>query len=559
MQFMDIKFLAPTEIWETFDPAKDSLETSIISQDVVDNIVKSKQYFSVEENGNESLRAYIEIYYDKRWADDRPAVMFLSSIKINEFEAVARNVVKEGYVACIVDYCGSFKNEEEKTKFPPSLAFASYPECKKHLTTIETDAKHTPWYVWTKIARRAITLLSEQKCVAKDKIGIIGSEWGAQVAWITSGVDKRVNALVAVNGGGYLWAIDSPKSLYGNVPSTDEATAFSSGIGAETYAKMVECPTLLIASSNSTYYDLDRAGDILDNVKCEAKQLIISQGTDAQITNKTFDNMMLWLRNNLGFTNSLDYYPTISFEVIEHKLYARVDTAKKSSARALYVSYGEPYSYARVWEKVTDDLKVEKHNYKWFIPVEDPSKIVVVYADIDYPNGNTMSTRLISTLPVKQGVIGEELKENPQDRIFYDNSMGIGPFTIVTSSPILNDDSLKVIAGPSKIKGVSTDDGSLYVRHNAKDMKQVTRIALLHFDVYSKTERDLNLIMYSYPNRKKYSATVHLTGGEYWQNIILNSEDFKGEDGRPLLDYNETKLFSINDAKGLIFNNFLWI
>lgn len=558
MQTMDIKFFTPTEMWESFSTSSDTLESSVTSQDETNNVVCVKQFFTGDTASDGPIRAYCEIYFDKRWTDERPAIMLIPPDQKFNFREVATSFVKEGYVTCLVDYCGNIYGDHQ-TSFPSSLAFAKWPESKSNLKSLPANAKESVFYVWSKIVRRALTLLSQQQVVDSEKIAIMGNATGAQIAWIIAGIDKRVKALIAINGGGYLWASELNHKEGGNVPQSDAASAFSSGIGAETYARMVSCPVLLIASSNSTYYNIDQADDILANVKSDNKTFLISQGSDSQITRKAFDVCKNWLRNNFIFNTYTPNNPSLKFENIGNKLYLRLNTKHKAKVREFYVSYGEPYSYARSWEKLTTMQKVDTHQYTCVVPVNDINDIVVAYATVTYDQDKVESTTLVQIDPKKFDIIPDVTFEDQTDRIFYDSTMGTGTFTAVTNSALLNEDTIKIKEGPFGIKGLASEDGSLYLRHNASDLKSITKSGLLHFDIYSPTARKLELTMYSYPERKAYYITTTLEGGEFWQNIILNCTDFKSEEGRQLLDFNTTKLFKINDVGGLLFNNFLWI
>jgi len=137
--------------------------------------------------------------------------------------------------------------------------------------------------------------------------------------------------------------------------------------------------------------------------------------------------------------------------------------------------------------------------------------------------------------------------------------MGIGSFTATTHNAILDTDTLKVKEGPYGIKGISIEEGSLYLRHNANKLDSITKSGLLHFDAYSPEQKSIKLTMYSYPDQKPYYAYIDLDGGEFWQDILLDCSDFKSVEGKPLQDFNDSKLFKIKNADNMIFNNFLWI
>ena len=58
---------------------------------------------------------------------------------------------------------------------------------------------------------------------------------------------------------------------------------------------------------------------------------------------------------------------------------------------------------------------------------------------------------------------------------------------------------------------------------------------------------------------KRYTAYAKLNGGEFWQKILLDSADFKSDEGKTLAQFRDTKILAIPHAAGVIFNNFLWI
>lgn len=61
------------------------------------------------------------------------------------------------------------------------------------------------------------------------------------------------------------------------------------------------------------------------------------------------------------------------------------------------------------------------------------------------------------------------------------------------------------------------------------------------------------------PEKKKYSASYRLNGGEFWQKVLLEPSDFKSENGKTLSKFSDTKQLIIVNAEGVAFNNFLWI
>ncbi len=555
MQGMELKFMTPTEVWEGFDPRVAPLEASIISCQTTDNFVCSKQIFTAETSKEGRVRICCNFYYDARWQDARPAVLVLPSFKNPHSSDAMRLLVEEGFVACTLDYCGVF--EDTKTAYPSDLSFARFPDCQNHLDSIETTARNTPWFVWAKIARRAISLLQEQSIVLGERIGILGFGIGAQLCWLVAGTDKRIRSMTAINGGGYRWAEHNARFLGSDIPSNDEQLAYSTGIGAETYAMFVTCPALAIATRDSVYCDVDRIGDMLDLVKSDVKQLIISDSCDMQITKSVYSALVLWLRSHLA--NTSDAVSTsLRFETTDKKLYVKLNSGKKAVKRTLYVSYGEPSSRQRYWQSFDVRQKVGEHEYVCDVPVYDAEELVVAYATLIYPDSNVISTKVTSIIPAKHDVSAVETSPRIS-KVLYDGSMGLGEFVAKTDDALLDDNNLFVADGPFAIKGISAKKGNVALCRSIQEMTSTSRTAILHVDAYSKTSGSLSVCVYTYPDLKKYTARTKLKGGEFWQKLLFESADFKSEEGRTLSSFSVVKTIEVENAGGIVFNNFLWI
>ncbi|MDE5601995.1 MAG: hypothetical protein K2J16_05805, partial [Clostridia bacterium] len=113
--------------------------------------------------------------------------------------------------------------------------------------------------------------------------------------------------------------------------------------------------------------------------------------------------------------------------------------------------------------------------------------------------------------------------------------------------------------GPFDIKGITAKRGGLYLYRSAAELTSMSKFATLHFDAYSPKKREITISMYSYPDFKRYTAYTELEGGEFWQKVLLQNADFKSDEGRTLSRFDAMKVIAIEDAQGVIFNNFMWI
>ena len=562
---MEMRLLTPTEIWEGFNPVKDGTETSIISSRESDNIITHEVFFTSEKTESGRVRVYARISYDSRWRDARPALLFLPSHdEGRRFDDITASLIKAGYVVCYCDYLGRVSPEHEDvphTTYPEEYSYACAPECFDHLYRITTTGRETPWFLWAKIARRAITMLSELRYVDASRIALIGVDLGAQIAWQTAGMDGRVRALVPINGGGYLWRRGVPRFPGGDreLPADDEERAYSAGVGAETYAKFVSCPTYYIVSSNSPHTDVDRAGDILALVPARSKVLLIVKGTASQISVTAYESLILWLRKNFAHDSAPVKMPEVFFRTDENVLYLHLRYGGKTKDVKAFYSHGEPVSFARNWAPLSEPQSVGEDETVYRVPVEDPNELVVAYATVSDADGILCSSRVAGVIPASAGVKTAVTAGKRRSRIIYSGEMGTGLFWVTTDDFFLDENVLSVKEGPFSIKGVSVSQGTLMLCRSSYDDFASDKNALLRMDIYSPDAREIEFSFVSYPELSHFSCTIPLAGGDFWQKVNLSAAECKNEDGKALPRFSICKLLKISGAEGVVFNNIVWI
>lgn len=561
---MEMRLLTPTEIWEGVNPVKEGTETSIFSSREKDNIVTAEVFFTSEKTASGRVRAYAKISYDSRWRDARPALILLPSHdETRRYDDITASLVKAGYVVCFCDYLGRETEDDDapRTTYPKELYYAQAPECFSHLYTVTTTGRETPWFVWAKLTRRAITMISELRYVDAERIGIIGVDIGAQIAWQTAGMDGRVRALVPINGGGYLWRRGCPRFPGGDkeLPANDEERAFSAGVGAETYAKLVSCPTYFIVSSNSSNTDVDRAGDILALVPAESKVLLIVRGTASQISVSAYDSLILWLRRNFAHDSAPVPMPEIFFRTDENNLYLHLKCAEQPDSVTAYFSAGEQVSFARTWTPLSAPQTVGEDEYVYRVPVADAHDLTVAFATVRSADGILSSSRVAGTIPADSGVRSSPSASAGNSRIVYSGNMGTGVFWVTTDDFFLDESVLAAEQGPFGIKGVRTSKGRLVLCRTSRGEFSRNKNAVLQMDVYSPTQRDIVFTFVSYPDLTRYSCSVRLSGGDFWQKVDLAAAEFKSENGRTLGSFGPCKQLVISNAENVLFNNIVWI
>ena len=554
---MELQFLTPTLVWEGFNPKKDPLETSTIFSKENNNVVSTGTFFTAENCADGKVRAFINICYDKRWLDPRPAVLVLASHShIKDAEALISDFIDSGCVVCTLDFNGSFGGDFN-TAFPTSLAHCSYPECNLHLNHIDGSAKNSPWFLWSKIARRAITLIEEHPLIDPERIGLIGIGKGAQFAWQVAGMDSRVSSLVAINGGGYLWRSGAHRFTMGTVPTTDEERAFSTGVGAETYARLVNWPTCYVVASNNQYADIDRAEALIALVPAQTKTLMISRGTDEQITSNVYQSLKKWLKRNLTHDSLPVAMPSLAFNAIDGCLYLVLSGEQTFTEQQIAISYGEPDPTQRFWTTLEDGQKTGENEYAYKVPVYNADELITAFASVSMENMVELScSPVIGIVPSKLGVKANTVSVG-DDRIIYTGNMGLGRFSSESNGVILDEKNLSTEIGPFNIKGISVKSGRLIMYRSTREQFSSQRDAVLQFDAYSKEKK--TVLFSVHVNDEKHTAVINLNGGECWQKISLSTADFKNQYGKHLSLFADGKKFSFEQCENVIFNNFLWL
>lgn len=456
---MEHKFMTPIQMWEGYNPVKDPLETYIQKCNVLNDIAETEMYFTAESLKDGKIRVYSKMYAHKDWDTSHPAVLFLSDLNASSnYVEISEMLVEQGYVVFVVDYAGFMPDVENPTSFPDSLKYASFEEAKHNLKYMGESARQTPWFVWAKIARRAITLMEEQKIIDNEKINVVGFIHGAQLAWIVAAMDGRVNAAVPVMGCGH----NSYGAKEVSVLESEEECCWVSGICPETYARFVGCPILYATSTNSLFANLDKAGEIMASVPSKNKCLVVAPRTNYQLTKESLDSILLWAQSAFKTECLSVPSPKASFKMSDGRLLYSLDTELEPMEIETFISFDNVLPPIRDWFTLPNPYVGQKVNY--IVTPYDNTEKIFAFSNVKYKNGLIVSTSPVSIS--KDGFEGVEkapaVVEN--NRIVYTNKSGLGSFSIESYSLIVDDAQLKLKTGPFGIKGVSAESG--YLRTN---------------------------------------------------------------------------------------------
>lgn len=552
--------MTPTQVWEGFNPVKEPLQTSAISNTESDGTKISEFYFTSETAEDGIVRVYCKTMYKNDGIEKKPSILFLPSLS-SEFsdKNILDDFVESGYVVIFVDYAGIFDGTSTPhTTFPPSLSFAEADNAKKSPYFMRETARNTPWFVWAKICRRAITLIEESLVADKNSIGVLGRNEGAKLAWILAGIDGRLKTVVPIIGGGYSYSCTFSEAS--KMAENEERRVWIAGVGAETYARAVSCPIYFPTSSNNTQCDFDRAGDMLNFVPLTKKALAISPRTNSQITLEIFNSIKKWFELFLK-GNGINL-PKHELKVVnlDGELFLRLKTNEKPVFATAYYSLDEIKPAARDWHSIAEFLVDSSSGDLLFkVDLYDYEQKIKAFVNIKYASGIIVSTPVLEAIPSQLKITAPLLMKAEETRIVYDNSMGYSSLTVESDNLIFDERMLLIKEGPFKIKGVTALSGRLVSYKIGKSPFAKKKDIVLQMDVFSENPKIITINLEDFEESKTFSASKQLLGLKGWQRINFVASDFKSRDNKPLSVFSDIEKAVFINAEGVLFNNIIWL
>ncbi len=557
---MDYKIVTPMTLWQDFNPIKDPLEVVVGAVTSTERYVSKEMTFTVDTVADGKIRAYANVVVQKGGV--APTVLFLptgeSEIKKTTFFEM---LIDRGFNVITVDYGGKSRKKAEGkyTVYPDSLAYCIYSKNRK-LLSAPTEASRSPWYIWMKVVRRAITLAFEESNVDKDKLVLLGYLEGAQLAWKVSGIDGRVRALVPVCACGFTEYRN--KAKYG----ADEVTQFSddwdcwlAGISTQAYAKMLMAPVYLVTGTNSTYADMDRAEDLFALIPGKKKYLSFSAGTNNSINFMNFQGAVTWMEYILKNKDADILQPSLKTYVSDGKLYASVTDIKDFATVDIYYADDELNPAFRSWTLAKEKTVLNQDEVlATLLPREENTRLFV-FATVTYKNGMVFSTPELYLDLTKLDLNIYDYSGRAVSRFVYTPDMKAIPFSVENYNPVVEEDILQLKTGPNGLKGLCASEGKLCT-YNIEPPPAANVDFILQMEVYSTEPRDVEIVLYTAEDgTNKYKHSVHLYGTKKWQRINLVRTDFKTDNRRTLKEWTNAKKMKIRNAEGVLFNNILWI
>ena len=496
-----------------------------------------------------------------------PAVLVLSDFSRPFDEKTAIDLAKRGFVALAIDLVGKADGVKNFTEYPDDIEYANYHTIKDKIDFIENDVTGTCWYEWTVVARYALAFFKNMIGIVS--VGGLGLGDASTVLWQVAGTDNGLDCAVFVLDSGWRGYRGLGKFDGGFEPQfSDERYKFIAGIEPEAYASHVQCPVLMLASTNSNVYDCDRAYDTVSRIDDGVYRAVhYSSGCIDSVNTEAYENALMFFRSYLKKDKKV-YLPEeleVKGDILDGKLVATVaPDIKDVEEVSLYVSEGMSEPALRCWNKISKPISVDKGVYSFEYSPYQESGITVFYAVAKYKSGFSICSP-IQAKRFKENEVGFSYKskiiyssrvEDAESAFFASKCRNTASDRIL----LKGEGEVRVKKGPMGIEGVCSECGIMTFKMTTAKDKPVEN-AMLMFDIYAKedTEYTVSLITDYFGERTVYYATGSIRGGDIWHNVQINRSKFKTAEGRPLKDYDKVQALGFETEKEGLINNALWV
>lgn len=557
--------MTPVTIWHDFKI--DSVPTATSLYEKKENNVI---YTGLRIEGRKAKDGQVGIFAElakTRSADKSSAIIILKDFQSETGGELVEVLAKKGFVVLSVDLGGVAPDKEYFTEYPESISYANYENVKDNLEKVEKNAIQTCWYEWVVVARHALAFF--RNMIGIVSVGGLGIGDASTVLWQVAGTDRGLDCATFVLDSGWRGYRGIQKFDGGQEPQfSDERYKFIAGIEPEAYASHIQCPVLMLASTNSNVYDCDRAYDTVSRINDSVYRAVhYSVGYTESVNADAFSNCINFFMHNLRKDKNI-YLPEemeVKGDIMEGRLVTNVapDTNELQEV-CLYVSEGMVTPSLRNWNKVIEFSSQKEGVYTFEYSPYHQSGIVVFFAVAKYKSGfsicSPIQARKFSENEVsfsyKSKIIYSSRIKGLESTFFPDADCSL----IKDRISINGNEHVKVKKGPMGIEGITSSCRLMTFKMTTiKDKPNEN--AILMFDIYSQedTEYTVSLIADYFGERMVYSVTGSIRGGEIWHNVKINRAKFKTLEGRPLKDYQKIEALGFETEKESLINNALWV
>jgi len=412
-----------------------------------------------------------------------------------------------------------------------------FPSAKPAAWTLDEveSPRNSGWFLCALATRRALTFLQQQPEVDPDRLGVYGHSMGGKLTVMTA-VDSRVKAAAPSCGG---------------ISDRDNnSPLFRATLGDDVSLQQISCPIIFLSPANDFH---GRIGDLpkaIAEINSDQWRVTCSPHHNHQDTPPYEVATMLWMDQHLKGTFSFPQTPetTLSLQTDDGVPSFRVQPDRSKpvlSVDVFYTQHGKaderPEDRESTMHRFWHYAKAEEAGGVWTatLPLNSVEKPLWVYANVAYPLDEPVS--------------------------------GAGYYYGTYTATSFNVSSLLQIATPTELAAAGTratltpsllidsfegdwekgwftykpDEWARTTHKIGDETYAAPEGAALAFEVLAQQSNTLVVLI------DDCAAEVPLNGGDRWQTVVLNPQDFRDADGDPLAGWQNIRQLKLTYAEHL--------
>ena len=542
------QMLTPPEVWSPYDPNAGALDEEVLRRWTTKAGNYKEIYFSAYIEGH-TVRVY-GIYAAPLQARGPgasgqiqesktkvPAVMHLHGGGQTVNEQWLEAWTARGYAALTCNYHGEWEQRERFTVYPEALKHGNHKYAAEKEMATAPNVRASSWYIWSAVARRALTYLCAQPEVDPARIGAFGISMGGTTIW-SFAMDPRLKAACAIYGCGwnryyrYIPRFDTSATL---PEMSQDDRVWLKGMAPEGCAPYVKCPMLFLNGSNDNHGNMDRAYETLARLPAdvERRQAFTPRfchHIGADFGPDLFLWMDAWLKGGPAWPKSpvakvalgADGVPVVTISA---------DRPAEVEKVAVYYAVTNPRPMSRNWRRAA--ATPAEGGWRAVLPVLDAKAYLFTFANVRYKTGVHLSSNEEAVIPAS---LGSARATDTVSKVLYEGSDGTGMWA--TSSPCTDPVPPEKIplpiqsaTGPGGKAGFTVMQYVAPITYQPGDPKwQAPEEAGLSFQVATSQGETFKVLFhedYFWPGQRTYEADVALKGQAGWQTVTLFPSDFR--------------------------------
>lgn len=471
--------------------------------------------------------------------------------------------VNHGVSALMIDLRGEWEGAENYTVYPENVAYANTAKCDRAMDYVDTTADKTTWYEWVAAGIFARKFIVER--TGSENIAIVGLRDGGEVGWKLAMV-KKFSCLVSVCAAGWRAYAGKNKFSSEEVELDEERYRFIGGIDSQAYAPYVQCPVLLLCSSNDDRFDYDRAYDTFSRINPEyAADSVVAYSIqcNACIGLKSIDDMFMYLDKNLK--NRQVFIPKPAeitvFADEEQNLVAKASFDLQGIVEScrMYMAEDCLDSSLREWTVCPEKSKT-KEDQQFYLNVYEKSSIVFAICYVKYSNGFTVWSKL-----AVRKISGKFRNMQRKCKVIYTGKDGTDGFSVINHGAnavggmFINDEVMmpRLVEKSKGVKGLYAAGGlTSYRMNNPRFSPQAGNV--LSLDIYTDENVRVIFELTDVATKEKYVCHWDIVG-KVWQTLVLEAKFFKNLSRVSLPNFSSSLRFSIHCSEQFAVNNVMWL